>query len=176
MLANSIFSFFHNVFYPSQNKFHLLSDVYFVVCKYIESGVVFSPFLNKPLSFHVCSTRLLKILRKMEIRRNDQFLLFQQFLNTILLENSPPFSSNSKLSYANIVSLEASKICCFGKGYTFTTLLELATLMRKALKHTCIEKNEKILTNCIFSFFHNIFNPSQRKYIEFRLVFHFVVW
>ena len=33
-----------------------------------------------------------------------------------LLENFLPFSSNSKLSSANSLSLEESKICCLGKG------------------------------------------------------------
>ena len=38
MLVNSIFSFFHNVFYPFQNKFLTLSHIYFVVCKCFQFG------------------------------------------------------------------------------------------------------------------------------------------
>ena len=32
MLVNSIFSFSHNVFYPSQNTFQSFSHVYFIIC------------------------------------------------------------------------------------------------------------------------------------------------
>ena len=33
MLVTSIFSFSHNVFYPSQNEFQVLSHIWFAVCK-----------------------------------------------------------------------------------------------------------------------------------------------
>ena len=33
MLVTSIFSFFHNVFYPSKNKFQFFIHIHFVVCK-----------------------------------------------------------------------------------------------------------------------------------------------
>ena len=36
----SIFSFSHNVFYPSQNKFQFFSHIYFVVYKCSQSGLV----------------------------------------------------------------------------------------------------------------------------------------
>ena len=42
MLVTSIFSFFHNVFYPSQNKFHLCSHIYFVICKCFPLGPVWN--------------------------------------------------------------------------------------------------------------------------------------
>ena len=52
---------------------------------------------------------------KGEIARNEQFLLFPQcfvpFRKTLL-----PFSSNSKLSSANFLSLEESKFYRLGKG------------------------------------------------------------
>ena len=32
MLVTSIFSFFHNVFYPVKHKFYFLSHIYFVIC------------------------------------------------------------------------------------------------------------------------------------------------
>ena len=44
MLVTSISSFFHNVFYPSQNKFHIFIHVYFVVCTCFQFGPAFSPF------------------------------------------------------------------------------------------------------------------------------------
>ena len=46
MLVTSIFSFSHNVFYPTQNKFQFFSHIYFVVCKCFQFG----PVLKK-LSF-----------------------------------------------------------------------------------------------------------------------------
>ena len=52
---------------------------------------------------------------QVEIARNEQFLLFPQFFST-LLDNFLPFSSNLKLSSANSLSLEQSKICRLGKG------------------------------------------------------------
>ena len=51
---------------------------------------------------------------KVEIARNEQFLLFPVF--STHLENFLPFSSNLKFSSANSFSLEESKICHFGKG------------------------------------------------------------
>ena len=38
MLATSIFSFSHNIFYPSQDKFPFLSHIYFVICKSFQFG------------------------------------------------------------------------------------------------------------------------------------------
>ena len=46
---------------------------------------------------------------KGEIARNEQFLLFPVF--STRLDNLLPFSSNLKLSSANSLSLEESKIC-----------------------------------------------------------------
>ena len=55
-----------------------------------------------------------KTVRKVEIARNEQFLLFPVFSTP--LENPLPFSSNLKLSSANSFSLEESKISRLGKG------------------------------------------------------------
>ena len=41
MLVTSIFSFSHNVFYPSQNKFQFFSHIEFVVCKSFRFGLDF---------------------------------------------------------------------------------------------------------------------------------------
>ena len=51
---------------------------------------------------------------KGEIARNEQFLLFPVF--STHLENFLPFLSNLKLSSANPLSLEESKIGRLGKG------------------------------------------------------------
>ena len=40
MLVTSIFSFSHNVFYPSLNKFQFFSYIYFVVCKCFQFGPI----------------------------------------------------------------------------------------------------------------------------------------
>ena len=40
MLVTSIFSFSHNVFYPSQSKFQSFIYIYFVVCKCFNLGTV----------------------------------------------------------------------------------------------------------------------------------------
>ena len=50
-----------------------------------------------------------------EIAHNEQFLLFPQHF-PIRFENFLPFSSSSKLSSGNSLSLEESKICHLGKG------------------------------------------------------------
>ena len=51
ILVTSIFSFFHNVFCPSQKEFLFLSYVYFVVCKCIyldqSQNLLFGKGLNK---------------------------------------------------------------------------------------------------------------------------------
>ena len=39
ILVTSIFSFSHNVFYPSQNKFHCFIHIYYVICKWFNCGV-----------------------------------------------------------------------------------------------------------------------------------------
>ena len=41
MLVTSIFSFPHNPFYPSRNKFDYLGYIYFVVCKCFQFGQVY---------------------------------------------------------------------------------------------------------------------------------------
>ena len=69
---------------------------------------MFHPFLNKPWLLRVCSTSLFSFentVRKGEIARNEQFLLFPQC-----------FSSNLKLSSANSSNSEETKICRFGQG------------------------------------------------------------
>ena len=40
MVVNCIFSFAHNVFYLSQDKFKFLSHIYFVVCICFQFGPV----------------------------------------------------------------------------------------------------------------------------------------
>ena len=49
-----------------------------------------------------------------EIAHYEQFLLFAVF--STCLESFLPFSTNLKLSSANSLSLEESKICCLVKG------------------------------------------------------------
>ena len=75
----------------------------------------FNPFPNKPWFLPVFSTSLLKTLGKGEIARNKQFLLFPQCLLPVW-RNVLPFSSNLKLSPANSLVLEESKLCHLGKG------------------------------------------------------------
>ena len=52
---------------------------------------------------------------------------FSHSVSTLLV-NFQPFSSNSKLSYANAFSLEESKILLFGKGLTHVRLPWLHSL------------------------------------------------
>ena len=51
---------------------------------------------------------------KGEIARNEQFFIFPVF--SALLENILQLSSDLKLSPANSLCLDESKICCLGKG------------------------------------------------------------
>ena len=55
-------------------------------------------------------------VRKGEIARNEQFHLYPPTVFFNDLENSLPFSSHLKLSSANSLNSEESKICCLGKG------------------------------------------------------------
>ena len=74
MLVTSFFSFSHNVFYSSQNKFKFFSHIYFAVCEYSQFGkdknfVILErvdPFPNIPWFSHVCSSSLLKTLWEKE--------------------------------------------------------------------------------------------------------------
>ena len=52
---------------------------------------------------------------KGEIARNEQFLLFPLCFLPIS-KNFLPLASHLKLSSANPLKLEGSKICCLGKG------------------------------------------------------------
>ena len=54
-------------------------------------------------------------VRKGEIARNEQFVLFPQCFST-RLDNLLPFSSNLKSSSAKSFSLEESKICHLAMG------------------------------------------------------------
>ena len=58
---------------------------------------------------------------KEEIASNEQFLPFPSVVST-LLEDFPPFTSNSKLLSTSSLSLEESKICCLGKSYSITCI------------------------------------------------------
>ena len=51
MLVTSIFPLSHNVFYPSQTKFHFFIYIYFVVCKCFQSVFVFQQCSCTPPSF-----------------------------------------------------------------------------------------------------------------------------
>ena len=67
---------------------------------------------------HVCTCLQIKsfenTVRKGEMARNEQFLIFPQCF--LLSENFTPFPSNLELSSANSFSYEESKICHLGKG------------------------------------------------------------
>ena len=73
------------------------------------------PFPKQALVFTCLKYKFFEnTVRKGEIARNEQFLLFPQcFLP--LLENFLLFSSNLKLLSANSFSLEESKICHLGE-------------------------------------------------------------
>ena len=70
------------------------------------SEKLLNPFPNKPWFLHVSSTSLLKTLWEKE-----KLLVF-----STRLENFLSLLSNLKLSFANSLSLEESKICHLGKG------------------------------------------------------------
>ena len=65
MLVTSTFSFFHNVFYPSQNNFQVLGYIYFVVCKSFELRLVYNFSFGKELNLS-------------KKNGNQHFLLFLQ--------------------------------------------------------------------------------------------------
>ena len=77
---------------------------------------IFNPFPNSPWFLCVCSTSLLKTLLEKEKLLIMSNFSFSYSVFYPLTENFLPFSSNLKLSSANSLSLEESKICCLGKG------------------------------------------------------------
>ena len=86
------------------NCFHFGKGQNFVVWERV------NPFPNKPWFLHVCSTSLLKTLCENEkLLITSKFSFSHSFSSH--LKNSLPFSSNFKLSSANSINLEESKIC-----------------------------------------------------------------
>ena len=83
---------------------------------FLPFSAMFNPFPNNSWFLCVCSISLLKTLwEKGEIASNEQFFLFPQCFLPIL-KNFLPLSSHLKLSSANSLNLEESKICRLGKG------------------------------------------------------------
>ena len=74
------------------------------------------PFSKQALVFTFLQYKSFEnTMRKGEIAHNEQFLLFPQCFLPIQ-KNFLPFSSNSKLSFANSFSLKESKIYHLRKG------------------------------------------------------------
>ena len=77
-----------------------------------------NPFPNKPWFLSVYRISLLKTMWKKE-----KLLLTSNFSFThsvyYLFGELSDFSSNLKLSFASCLSLEESKICRLGKGYSY---------------------------------------------------------
>ena len=116
-----------------QKKFLNLIETILVLCRCFQFSSLIHVLCGSKLTltqtspdFCVSAVKYFKnTARKGEIVRNEQFLLFSTVFST-LLENFPPFSSNSNLSSATSFSLEESKICRLGKGVT-----EFARLFQK---------------------------------------------
>ena len=112
--------------------------------KEIEYGNVL-PFPNQTLVF-MCQqyTPFENTVGKGEFDRNEQFLLFPQcFLSNL---GSLPFLSNLKLLSANPFSLEASKICCFGRVKLLANSGKISTRGRKRIEQIllfsqCLQKD-----------------------------------
>ena len=107
MLVTSIFSFYHNIFYPSQNKFQFFTQVYF---SFLSSYRL--TFYHTILTFNKRS--LLKTLwEKEEMLVTSIF----SFSHNVFYpsQNKFQFFSHIYLSSANAFSLNQSKILSFGK-------------------------------------------------------------
>ena len=90
MLATSIFSFSHNVFYPSEKEHLLLNCIYFIVCECFEFGQVSkNVFWSRVKEFEAdnfrfdedgtkFSKRVENTVGKGEIARYERFLFFPQ--------------------------------------------------------------------------------------------------
>ena len=112
-------------------------------------------------------------VEKEEIACNKQFLLFPVF--STLLETCPPFSSNLKLSFANSLSLEESKILSFWERVKVKTLPHIPNFYRpfdRRLLKT-LQGKEKIPVTNIFSFAHNVFHPVKDKFFIIKKNFDF---
>ena len=93
----------------------------------------FTFFQTSPCFYVSALQVFFNTVRKGEIARHEQFLLFPQCF-TILFGNSLPFLSNSKLSSADSFSLEEFKICCLGKSSWETVPQIFSLLYRWALR------------------------------------------
>ena len=123
MLVTSIFSFSHNVFYPSKTNFN------FSATFNLSSANAFNLDQSKNLSFGKELTlsqtspgfyvSAVQVLWKHCGKRRSCSLWAICPFPTVLstrLDNFLPLSSNLELSSANCFSLEGSKICHLGKG------------------------------------------------------------
>ena len=115
MLLTTIFSFSYYVFLPFQNKFPILSHIFFPTVNAMNlnnfaflSMLSFGKELTFPKQALVFTCLLYKpfenTVGKGEIARYAQFLLFPVF--STCLEIFLPFSSNLKLSSADALNLE----------------------------------------------------------------------
>ena len=123
MLVISIFSFFHNVFYPSYNKFQIFIHIYFVLFTCFLFGLVQNVSFGKGLTLSL--TTNFKLIQTERLCR-QQFQIWQKRKKVIqtgrkrcgkrrncLLQAISPFPTVfSKDLYSRHVKTRA----CFGKG------------------------------------------------------------
>ena len=122
MLVNSIFSFSHNVFYPSKIKFQILSHIHFVVCKCSTSINFFclvksysltmqSSIFNDPEpKFFFQNVQILWDKKNMLVNS------FFSFSHEVVFSNNGEFISIGNLSFLKAFSLDESKMLSFGNG------------------------------------------------------------
>ena len=108
MLVTSIFSFFHNVFYPIKERNQHFSYIEFVACSCFQLRVRASSLIVCQRELFTTQSRLLKkpfrIIDRRENDGNQHFLLFPQQISI--------FQSHLFLSSANAFSLTSLKNCC----------------------------------------------------------------
>ena len=106
---------------------------------------------------HQQQTAFENIVRKEEIARNEQFLLFPQcfLLNQIVVS---PFVYIFDIIYLFAADLEEPKFGIWGKGLT--------TLKKKALENT-VGKGKQMLVTSIFFFSHSVFYFIKEKNSHF---------
>ena len=131
MLVTSIFSFSHNVFYPSKNKFQFFSHVYIFCCLRMLS-----------IWTHPKICRLVKSYEHFFIQLWIASFYQSQYLICLFLFNSLP---NDGKEWSKLEAFADNKI----------NVTKNRNLLRKGLKTLRIK--EKMLVNSIFFFSHNVF-------------------
>ena len=194
MLVTSIFSFFHNVFYASDNKFLYYSHLYFEVCESFQSGLFKSCVVKK-----TCSRIKLKNIWDSALR-SGLLKTYLTLYHTIPTFNDPEkealwkhWGKRRKHWYPAFYLFPQCFLLCPTQSSIFVLhlscdlpLLSIWTGLRlcrvvKSIKEKMLgtsnfsfSKNISTLWKTFFLSFHPHLNCRMQLFFEFGLVFKFL--